>query len=75
MACWIKSVDEAKAYLEVLRKKPHDARHHAYAYRIGPTGDAWRTSDDGEAANNAGPPILGALKSREVTNCLGVIVR
>ena len=29
MACWIKSVDEAKAYLEVLRKKPHDARHHA----------------------------------------------
>jgi len=71
----VKSVDEAKAHLEVLRKKHHDARHHAYAYRIGPTGDAWRTSDDGEPANSAGPPILGALKSKEVTNCLGVVVR
>ena len=71
----VKSVDEAKTHLEVLRKKHHDARHHTYAYRIGPTGDAWRTSDDGEPANSAGPPILGALKSKEVTNCLGVVVR
>ena len=71
----INHVEEAKAHLEALRKKHHDARHHAYAYRMGPTGDAWRTSDDGEPANSAGPPILGALKSKEVTNCLGVVVR
>ena len=71
----INNVEEAKAHLEALRKKHHDARHHAYAYRMGPTGDTWRTSDDGEPANSAGPPILGALKSKEVTNCLGVVVR
>ena len=71
----IETVDEAKAHLEALRKKHHDARHHAYAYRLGPSGDDWRASDDGEPANSAGPPILGALKSKEVTNCLGVIVR
>ena len=71
----IENVDEAKAYLEALRKKHHDARHHAYAYRLGPLGDEWRISDDGEPANSAGPPILGALKSKEVTNCLGVVVR
>ena len=71
----IETVDEAKAHLEALRKKHHDARHHAYAYRLGPTGDDWRASDDGEPANSAGPPILGALKSKEVTNCLGVVVR
>ena len=71
----IENVDEAKAYLEALRKKHHDARHHAYAYRLGPLGDEWRASDDGEPANSAGPPILGALKSKEVTNCLGVVVR
>lgn len=70
-----KNVEEAKAHLEALRKKHHDARHHAYAYRMGPKGDAWRTSDDGEPTNSAGPPILGALKSKEVTNCLGVVVR
>lgn len=71
----IENVDEAKAHLETLRKKHHDARHHAYAYRLGPLGDDWRASDDGEPANSAGPPILGALKSKEVTNCLGVVVR
>ena len=69
------NVDEAKAHLEALRKKHHDARHHAYAYRLGPSGDDWRASDDGEPSNSAGLPILGALKSKEVTNCLGVVVR
>lgn len=71
----IEQVDDAKAHLEALRKKHYDARHHAYAYRLGPSGDDWRTSDDGEPANSAGPPILGALKSKEITNCLGVVVR
>ena len=71
----IENVDEAKAHLEALRKKHHDARHNAYAYRLGPSGDNWRASDDGEPANSAGPPILGALKSKEITNCLGVVVR
>jgi uncharacterized YigZ family protein len=71
----IENVEEAKTHLEALRKKHHDARHHAYAYRLGPSGDDWRASDDGEPANSAGPPILGALKSKKVTNCLGVVVR
>ena len=42
----IENVDEAKTHLETLRKKHHDARHHAYAYRLGPTGEDCRTSDD-----------------------------
>lgn len=71
----ISSVDEVKAHLDALRKKHHDARHHAYAYRLGPDGANWRTSDDGEPANSAGPPILGAMKSKDVTQCLGVVVR
>lgn len=71
----IENVEHVKAHLEALRKKHHDARHHAYAYRLGPVGYDWRASDDGEPANSAGPPILGALKSKEITNCLGVVVR
>ena len=71
----IEQADDMKTHLEALRKKHHDARHHAYAYQLGPTGDVWRASDDGEPSNSAGPPILGALKSKEVTNCLGVVVR
>lgn len=71
----ISDPDEAKIHLEALRKKHHDARHHAYAYRLGAAGEQWRASDDGEPANSAGPPILGALKSREITQCLAVVVR
>ena len=62
-------------HLKEIRKKHHDARHHAMAYRIGLDGAIWRTSDDGEPSNSAGPPILGALKSREITNCIGIVVR
>lgn len=71
----IAQVEDVKVHLQTLRKKHHDARHHAYAYRLGLNNNEWRTSDDGEPPNSAGPPILGALKSKEVTNCLGVVVR
>ena len=71
----VHSADEVKSHLEALRKKHHDARHHAFAYRLGTDGAIWRTSDDGEPANSAGPPILGAFKSKELTQCLGIVVR
>ena len=61
--------------LASLRKEYHDARHHAYAYRLGYGGERWRASDDGEPSNSAGPPILGALRSLELTGCLAVVVR
>lgn len=71
----LKAEDEVDDHLKSLRKKHHDARHHAYAYRLGIHGDTWKTSDDGEPSNSAGPPILGAFKSMNVTNCLGVVIR
>lgn len=71
----VETTEQVKEHLDALRKKHHDARHHAYAYRLGTDGLTWRTSDDGEPANSAGPPILGALKSHELTQCLGVVVR
>lgn len=66
---------EVQLHLAFLRKEHHAARHHAFAYRLGLNGEIWRTQDDGEPSNSAGPPILGALRSQEVTNCLGVVVR
>jgi len=71
----IQSEEEVAPLLAGLRKEFHDARHHAYAFRIGPEVDRWRTSDDGEPSNSAGPPILGALRSRKLTGCLAVVVR
>ena len=71
----VRSEDEIAEHLAALRKQHHAARHHCYAWRLGPDGAQWRAQDDGEPAHSAGTPILGALRSREVTNCLAVVVR
>jgi len=35
----------------------------------------WRANDDGEPAHSAGDPILGQIRSSELTNVLVVVVR
>ena len=42
---------------------------------MGPFGERFRANDDGEPSSTAGKPILGQLLSREITNCLIVVVR
>lgn len=71
----VESVDEVKEILASLRKEYHDARHHCYAYRIGPGDSAYRVNDDGEPANSAGKPILGQIQSHDLTNVLIVVIR
>lgn len=71
----IQNASDVEIHLAELRKIHHTARHHAYAWRLGANGQTYRTNDDGEPSNSAGPPILGALRSRGLTNCLGVVVR
>ena len=71
----IESEEEISAHLEVLRKRYYDATHHCYAWRLGPFGERFRANDDGEPSSTAGKPILGQLLSREITNCLIVVVR
>jgi uncharacterized YigZ family protein len=64
-----------KHHLQELRKKYHDARHHCYAWALGPTRDAFRSNDDGEPSGTAGKPIYGQILSNDVTNILIVVVR
>ena len=71
----VESEEEITAHLEVLRKRYYDATHHCYAWRLGPFGEKFRANDDGEPSSTAGKPILGQLLSREITNCLIVVVR
>ena len=71
----VESEEEINAYLEPLRKRYYDATHHCYAWRLGPYGEKFRANDDGEPSSTAGKPILGQLLSREITNCLIVVVR
>lgn len=66
---------QVKSHLEAIRKSHHAARHVAYAWMIGFTGDHFRSSDDGEPSNSAGPPILGVIRSHELTNVMFAVVR
>ena len=70
-----KSEEEARAFLEVVRGKHHDARHHCWAYRVGPRGETWRSSDDGEPSGSAGVPILKQLEGHDVTDLVVVVTR
>jgi uncharacterized YigZ family protein len=67
--------EEVKQILEEYKKEYFDARHHCYAYRLGPLGERWRAFDDGEPAHSAGDPILGQLRARQLTQALVVVVR
>jgi uncharacterized YigZ family protein len=71
----VENEEEVKERLDGLRKKYFDARHHCYAYRIGHNGEKVRANDDGEPNHSAGDPILGQIRSKEITNTLIVVVR
>jgi len=66
---------EVESKLSAIKKQYHDARHHCYAYVLGYEADVFRTNDDGEPNHSAGDPILGQIKSYELTNTLVVVVR
>lgn len=71
----VRTVDEVKAHLDRLRKDYFDARHHCYAYILGPNKDAFRANDDGEPSGTGGRPIHGQLLSADLTDTLIVVVR
>ena len=71
----VRSVEEVKQHLERLRKEYFDARHHCYAYILGPRKDAYRVNDDGEPSGTGGRPIHGQLLSADLTDTLIVVVR
>ena len=71
----VETVDEVKAIVAQYRKKYYDARHCCYAYMLGPECTDFRANDDGEPSSTAGKPILGQIKSNELTDILIVVVR
>jgi uncharacterized YigZ family protein len=66
---------EIREILAKIKKEHHGARHHCYAWRLGPEMDDFRLNDDGEPSGTAGRPIYGQIQSKELTNILIVVVR
>ena len=71
----VSSEDDVKQRLKDLRAERHDARHHCYAYVLGADQERYRSNDDGEPSNSAGPPIHGQIQAFDLTNILVVVVR
>jgi uncharacterized YigZ family protein len=71
----VQNEQEVKQRLAEIQKKHWDARHHCYAYILGPHKDAYRMNDNGEPSGTAGRPIYGQLLSKDLTNTLVIVVR
>jgi len=71
----IETAEEVKVILDDFRKKYYDARHHCWAYMLGPERDEFRSNDDGEPSGTAGRPILGQINSAELTDVLLLVIR
>ncbi|MFI5263937.1 MAG: IMPACT family protein [Candidatus Kapaibacterium sp.] len=69
------SKEDVEKHLAEIRKEFYDATHHCYAFRLGIGAENIRAADDGEPAGTAGKPILQALVSKELTDCLLIVTR
>ncbi len=70
----VSTEEEARAFIESVRKKYHDARHNCFAFLVDEGGIA-RTSDDGEPQGTAGHPMLDVLTGENLHNVAVVVTR
>ena len=74
--CYIvKTEQEVKKKIEIIKKKEKSANHYCFAYLLNYDKSICKFSDDGEPSYTAGKPILGQIKSHELTNILIIVVR
>ncbi len=66
---------EARQLVEQVRRQHWNARHHCNAFVVGPERLLEQASDDGEPPGTGGPPILGMLRGRELTDVVAVVSR
>lgn len=71
----VHSEEEALEFVEGIRKKYWDARHHCFAYVIGERSQIQRCSDDGEPSGTAGKPMLDVLLGEELHDTVVVVTR
>ena len=71
----VKTEDEAKAFIEEMKKKYWNATHNCFAFRVGENSEIQRFSDDGEPSGTAGMPMLAVLQGEDVKNTAVVVTR
>lgn len=71
----VKTEEDARNFIEEMKKKYWDATHHVFAYQLGERNEIQRFSDDGEPQGTAGLPVLNMLKGEDVKNTAIVVTR
>ena len=67
--------DEAREFIESVRKKHSDATHNCYAYVASEDGNLMKFSDDGEPQGTAGMPMLDVLRNKKIMMTVAVVTR
>jgi uncharacterized YigZ family protein len=70
----VSTEDEAILFIESVKKKFPDARHHVYAYVLR-DNSIMRFSDDHEPQGTAGMPVLDAIRKNGLTDTVVVVTR
>ena len=70
----VRDEETAQAFLQEIKKKYYDARHHCYGWIL-EGGRRKKSGDDGEPSGTAGAPILTALERQGITDGLIVVTR
>ena len=65
---------EALAFVESVRKKYPDARHHVYAYVLRENSIS-RFTDDHEPQGTAGMPMLDVIRKKAIVDVVAVVTR
>ncbi len=73
-AAHVTSENEARAFVDKIRKENADARHNVYAYVLS-ENNILRYSDDGEPQGTAGLPVLDILRKGGITDAVIVVTR
>lgn len=70
----VRDEETAQAFLQEIKKKYYDARHHCYGWIL-EGGRRKKSGDDGEPSGTAGAPILTTLERQGITDGLIVVTR
>lgn len=71
----VESEEEARAFIDGVKAKYKDARHHVYAYTLGENENIQRYSDDGEPQGTGGIPVLEVIRRSSLRNTVVVVTR
>jgi len=70
----VQTVEEAKAFIDEIRRAHKDANHNVFAYSV-TEGNIIRFNDDGEPGGTAGMPVLNVYDKSGIINWVCVVTR